>query len=134
MHYTFHIFVASSAHLIIALIAIAVISPGIRSSSVSNVCIRRAISPEAVSEEGCFHGKTLRLRGGSWNPVKWFEDAFESTVKEDVKDMLHPEHEDAADGSEQAATIGKEQSRPDTLKHRSACTHSWQIDSQHFKF
>jgi hypothetical protein len=107
----FRKFVASSAHLLIAIFAIAVISPGIRSKSVSNVCVLRAHSPQTNSKFGCEHGITLRLRGGSWNPVKWFEDAFESTVKEDVKEMLHPEQDVAADGSEQEAANGTGQSR-----------------------
>jgi hypothetical protein len=112
---SFRDFVASSAHLLIAIIAIAVISPGIRSISVSNVGVLRAHSHQAVSKNGCVHGNRLRLRGGSWNPVKWFEDAFENTVKEDVKDMIHPEQDD---GPEQGATSGKDQSRPSlTYKH-----------------
>ena len=31
---------------------------------------------------------SLRLRGGSWNPVKWVEDAIESVMKQDTGDML----------------------------------------------
>jgi hypothetical protein len=98
-------FVASSAHLFIAILAIAAISPVIQSDSASNVCVLRA--PQEVSKNGCIHRNTLRLRGGSWNPVKWVEDAFENTVKEDVKEMLHPEQDAAADGSEHEIINGK---------------------------
>ncbi len=49
--------------------------------------------------------------------MKWFEDAFENTVKEDVNDMLHQEKDIAVDGSEGAAANGKDQSRHVILKH-----------------
>jgi hypothetical protein len=107
-----------TSNLLITLIAIATLSPGIRCISVSNFCIHDKFSPIAVSKSGCFQIKnTLRLRGGSWNPVKWFEDAFENTVKEDVNDMLHQEKDIAVDGSEGAAANGKDQSRHVILKH-----------------
>ena len=46
----------------------------------------------------CLRRENLKLRGGSWNPVKWFEDAVESAVKEDVKDMLHTDKEASTEG------------------------------------
>jgi hypothetical protein len=49
--------------------------------------------------------------------VKWFEDAFENTVKEDVKEMLHPEQDVAADGSEQEAPTGKGENRGQIHQH-----------------
>jgi hypothetical protein len=42
--------------------------------------------------------QVLSLRGGSWNPVKWFEDAVENTMKEDVKELLHTDKEAADEG------------------------------------
>ena len=42
----------------------------------------------------CGKTGTLQLRGGSWNPVKWFEDAVENVVKQDVGEMLNDENGD----------------------------------------
>jgi hypothetical protein len=64
-------------------------SPILRSQS----CTIAAVSNlPHLREHFCVY-ESLNLRGGSWNPVKWFEDAVESAVKEDVKDLLH--HDDA---------------------------------------
>ena len=40
----------------------------------------------------------LALRGGSWNPVKWFEDAVENTMKEEVKDLIHSNEDKIDEG------------------------------------